>query len=89
MISRNTYKPARKRRPQPEKRGRGRPLEIFPELRELVEAVGSLDLLADEMRVSRRTIQRWGHRQIEPSFADKIALAQIARKHACEPPWPI
>jgi transcriptional regulator with XRE-family HTH domain len=67
----------------------GRPPTLPALWSKLAEAAGSVELLAQELGVSRRTVHRWAHGERTPSLLEQRAINAWAKaKRVAVVPFP-
>jgi len=65
----------------------GRPMGLRGPLRELAEALGGVEKLANEIGMTDRTVRRWSAGMIVPPRPVRLLLAGLARHHGITPPF--
>jgi hypothetical protein len=66
----------------------GRPVGIQGPIGELARKVGSLVELARLLGTTTRTLRRWADGTHRPSYAAKLAINALAKKHKLAQPYP-
>jgi hypothetical protein len=66
----------------------GRPIELEGPLGDLAERVGGVKLLAEQVGVTARSIQRYASGEIFPPAPMRKVLAVLASVYGLPPPYP-